>query len=129
MKSLRLVFLVAFAASSAQAPAQGSTGSAETLRYIHAAWDTLTRSMTDCHSLVDIKVDAHPVLYLPADIAIPPEVTAVEQKCNVKVAKLPRHIEKLGDVMPQELSAPGLLYLPTFTTTPTTYGTSCSAGT
>lgn len=112
MKSLRLVFLVAFAASSAQAPAQGSTGSAETLRYIHAAWDTLTRSMTDCHSLVDIKVDAHPVLYLPADIAIPPEVTAVEQKCNVRVAKLPRHIEKLGDVMPQELSAPGLLYLP-----------------
>ena len=43
-----------------------------TLRYIHAAWDTLTRSMTDCHSLADIKIDskaaANPVLYLPAEL-------------------------------------------------------------
>jgi hypothetical protein len=24
------------------------------LNYIHSAWNTLTRSMTDCHSLVDV---------------------------------------------------------------------------
>jgi len=112
MKLSRLFLLVAFAAASAQAPAPGDADSAQTLRYIHAAWDTLTRSMTDCHSLVDIKVDAHPVLYLPADTPVPPEVMAVEEKCHVKVMKLPRQIEKLADVMPQELSAPGLLYLP-----------------
>ncbi len=68
--------------------------------------------MTDCHSLVDVKVDANPVLYLPAEIPIPPEVAAARQKCHVKVLALPRRIEKLGDVMPQELPAPGLLYLP-----------------
>ena len=28
-----------------------------TLSYIHSAWDTLTRSVTDCNSLADIKVD------------------------------------------------------------------------
>jgi alpha,alpha-trehalase len=112
MKLLRLVFLVTWTAASAQAPATGVADSSPTLRYIQAAWDTLTRSMTDCHSLVDIKVDAKPVLYLPADIPVPPEVTAAERKCHVKVMRLPRRIEKLGDVMPQELSEPGLLYLP-----------------
>ena len=29
-----------------------SPNPAATLEYIHDAWDTLTRSMTDCHSLV-----------------------------------------------------------------------------
>jgi len=83
-----------------------------TLNYIHSAWDTLTRSMTECHSLVDIKVSANPVLYMPAEMAAPPEVAAVEQKCNVKVMSLPRRVEKIGDVRPQELPAQGLLYLP-----------------
>jgi alpha,alpha-trehalase len=116
MKLVSFFFLAAFAMAGAQAPvappAAGAADSALTLRYIHAAWDTLTRSMTDCHSLVDIKVDANPVLYVPADIATPPEVAAVEQKCHVKVIALPRRIEKLGDVMPQQLPLPGLLYLP-----------------
>jgi len=40
-----------------------------TLAYIHSAWDTLTRSMTDCHSLVDIKVTVNPVIYMPAEVA------------------------------------------------------------
>jgi alpha,alpha-trehalase len=85
---------------------------AATLSYIHGAWDTLTRSMTDCHSLVDIKITANPVLYLPAETPAPKEVSALEQKCHVKVATLPRRIEKLGDVRPEELPAAGLLYLP-----------------
>src|ERR1035437_9913301 len=85
---------------------------AATLSYIHGAWDTLTRSMTDCHSLVDIKITANPVLYLPAETPAPKEVSALEQKCHVKVATLPRRIEKLGDVRPEELAEPGLLYLP-----------------
>ena len=42
----------------------------------------------------------------------PPEVAAIEQKCHVKVAVLPRRIEKLGDLRPKELPAAGLLYLP-----------------
>ncbi len=83
-----------------------------TLAYIHAAWDTLTRSMTDCHSLVDIKVTVNPVIYMPADVPAPPEVVALKDKCNVQVLSLPRRIEKLADVRPEELHAQGLLYLP-----------------
>ncbi|MGB8112501.1 MAG: hypothetical protein WCF22_01930, partial [Candidatus Sulfotelmatobacter sp.] len=35
------------------------------LSYISTAWDTLTRSMTDCESVVDPKIKLAPVLYLP----------------------------------------------------------------
>jgi alpha,alpha-trehalase len=123
MKLFHLLFLAAaaIANSSAQAPDVGSNAAPApnpapnpnaTIDYIHAAWDTLTRSMTDCHSLVDIKVTANPVLYLPAETPAPPEVAAVEQICHVKVVALPRHIEKLGDVRPEELPAAGLLFLP-----------------
>ena len=68
--------------------------------------------MTDCHSLVDIKVTANPVLYMPAETPAPPEVAALSEKCHVKVISLPQHIQKLGDVRPDQLSAAGLLYLP-----------------
>ena len=68
--------------------------------------------MTDCHSLVDIKVTANPILYMPVEVPAPPEVSALSEKCNVKVVTLPRRIEKLGDVRPEELPAEGLLYLP-----------------
>jgi alpha,alpha-trehalase len=117
---LRYLFLLATAAiatSNAQAPTSnpgpGQQPDPEaTLRYIHGAWDTLTRSTTDCHSLVDIKVTANPVLYLPADVARPADVAEAEQKCHVKVVTLPRKIEKIADVQPSELAVPGLLYLP-----------------
>ena len=53
-----------------------------------------------------------PILYLPAELATPPSVADLEQKCHVKVMHLPRRIEKLADVRPDELPTPGLLYLP-----------------
>jgi alpha,alpha-trehalase len=112
MKLSRFVFLVALTASAAQTSGSGASGPQATLGYIHSAWDSLTRSVTDCKSLSDVKVNETPLLYLPAGMATPKEVTALQQECQVKVASLPRHIEKLGDVMPQDLSAPGLLYLP-----------------
>jgi alpha,alpha-trehalase len=123
MKLFHLFFLAAAAIGNFNLQAQDAgagpnpsskpvPNSEATLRYIHAAWDTLTRSMTDCHSLVDIKVTVNPVLYMPADVPIPPEVAALETKCNVKVLSLPRRIEKLADVRPEELKAQGLLYLP-----------------
>ena len=84
----------------------------KTLAYIHSAWDTLTRSMTDCQTLADSKITTKPVLYMPAELPAPPEVKALEQKCNISVQSLPRRIDKLADVRPEELSAPGLLYLP-----------------
>ncbi|MGC1460569.1 MAG: trehalase family glycosidase [Terracidiphilus sp.] len=87
-----------------------------TISYIHDAWDTLTRSVTDCNSLSDVKVEnssgASSVLYLPTELPAPPQVKALEQTCHIKVISLPRHIEKIGDVRPEELHTPGLLYLP-----------------
>jgi alpha,alpha-trehalase len=119
MKLVSLFFLAvaAIAGSNSQSPG-GDAGTnpqpdpQATLRYIHGAWDTLTRSTTDCHSLVDIKVTSNPVLYLPAEIALPPEVQTAVEKCHVTVARLPRRIEKLADVQPSELPVSGLLYLP-----------------
>jgi alpha,alpha-trehalase len=119
MKLFHLFFLAAaaIANSNAQAPDVGAAPNPvpnpeATLSYIHGAWDTLTRSMTDCHSLVDIKITANPVLYVPAEMTVPAELKAVEEKCHVKVVALPRRIEKLGDLRPEELRAAGLLYLP-----------------
>lgn len=89
---------------------------AATLAYIHAGWDELSRSMTDCHSLVDVKVTTKPVLYLPAEVPAPAKVRELTASCGVKVAALPKRVGKLGDLMPEELvragMQPGLLYLP-----------------
>jgi alpha,alpha-trehalase len=123
MKLFHLFFVVAAAISKPVVQAQDVSPSpapapntapdpAATLSYIHAAWDTLTRSMTDCHSLVDSKVTVQAVLYLPAEVEPPADVKALEEKCHVKVAKLPRRIEKLADVRPDELPVGGLLFLP-----------------
>ena len=65
-----------------------------------------------CHSLVDIKVTANPILYLPAGMTVPDSVKALTEKCGVKVESLPKHIEKLGDLDPMQLPDAGLLYLP-----------------
>jgi alpha,alpha-trehalase len=93
-----------------------ATDSAATLAYIHQGWDELSRSMTDCHSLVDVKVTTAPVLYVPADLPVPAAVRGLTATCGVKVSALPRRIAKSGDLMPDELASdkmlPGLLYLP-----------------
>ena len=112
MKLFYLLLLAAFAASPAQSPGPSAPDAQATLHYIHGAWDALTRSATDCAALGDGKVTGAPVLYLPAGLATPPAVTAAAAKCRFRVAYLPRRVEKLGDVRPEDLPAPGLLYLP-----------------
>src|SRR5277367_3064862 len=90
------------------APAPGSI-----LDYIHASWGTLSRSMTDCHSLVDPKLNGGPsVLYLPADVAIPADVAALKTQCNVDVEHLPKVITSFGELRLTDIPKPGLLYLP-----------------
>jgi alpha,alpha-trehalase len=128
MRLIRLLFFLAVLLLMVAAPGPGAHAqetaapdAAATLNYIHAAWDTLTRSATDCNSLTDVKVDpgaadgvarAAAVLYLPADMPTSPKLNALAQSCHVRVLVLPRKIAKLGDVRPEELKAPGLLYLP-----------------
>ena len=112
-----LLLLICLATSSAQQSQNSShpltSAQATELRtYIHATWQTLTRSQTDCKSLVDSKLATKPVLYVPADIQIPAAVEAVELKCGNHVARLPRAIHQMDDVKVAEVQPPGLLYLP-----------------
>jgi len=96
----------------AQTPSSDATSNAKILNYIHNGWDTLSRSMTDCKSLVDPKVTTTPVLYLPADLATPAPVAAMQKLCKVEIRRLPRKITRMGDVKVSEISKEGLLYLP-----------------
>ena len=81
-------------------------------QYIHRAWDTLARSMTDCNSLIDTKLKTTPVLYLPREIAEPPQVAALQSQCGVRVERLPHRITHIGEIDPRSIKVPGLLYLP-----------------
>jgi alpha,alpha-trehalase len=83
------------------------------LLYIRDAWNTLGRSMNECSSISDPKfgAGATSVIYLPYGVTPPPAVAALS-KCAVKVENLPRKITGLGTVMPEQLNAHGLLYLP-----------------
>lgn len=109
----RIVSLLGATALILSTAAGAATPSpAKTQAYIHKAWDTLTRSLEDCSALHDPKMDARPVLYLPAGIGKPAGIEEIARRCKVEVRTLPKHIGKLGDLMPSALPAEGLLYLP-----------------
>ena len=94
--------VTAQATATEQAPqTQAAQTSIES--YIAAGWQTLSRSMAECKSVVDPKVTTVPVLYLPAGLATPAAVTAMQQQCRVEVRHLPRAIHHLGEVRPTEL--------------------------
>ena len=109
---IAVVVFAALVASGAQTPVANAPDPAATLNYIHASWDSLTRSVSDCAALADPKVNGTPVLYFPAEMPIPADVRSLEQKCHARVMNLPKKIVKLGDLMPQALATEGLLYLP-----------------
>ena len=110
--SVLLVLLLACSSAYAQnPPAAARDGLAPIRDYIHGAWDTLTRSMTSCDSIVDPKVAAPAVLYLPADFPVPPAVNKLEKDCKVDVKHLPVVIHGPGEVDPETISPPGLLFL------------------
>jgi alpha,alpha-trehalase len=114
--SPRVLFLAAmilFAGNaSSQPPATNEAANTKILTYIDSGWNSLSRSMTDCKSLIDPKVTTAPVLYLSADMQIPPAVAAAHQQCNVEIRHLPRKITHMGDVRVDEIPVEGLLYLP-----------------
>ena len=91
---------------------QDAPAQANILSYIDNGWETLSRSMIDCKSLVDAKVTTAPILYLPAGMEPPAAVSALAKQCNVTVRHLPRRIEHMGDVRVAEIPVEGLLYLP-----------------
>ena len=79
--------------------------------YISAGWDSLTRSLTDCGTVVDTKLAAASVLYLPADFPVPSSVEELQKQCNVQVQHLPAVIHHLGEIDPSKIEPAGLLYL------------------
>ena len=96
------------AASAAEPEGQGLK---PILSYISTAWDTLTRSMTNCESFVDPKIKVAPVLYLPAGFPEPPAVQKLTADCNVRVEHLPIEIHRLGEIDTSKIQPHGLLYL------------------
>src|SRR5271167_2910541 len=96
-------------AISAVAP--GGAGLKPILDYISTAWGTLTRSMSDCQTVVDPKLTAAPVLYLPAGYAVPDAVQKLTANCNVRVEHLPVEIHHLGEIDTSKFQPHGLLYL------------------
>ncbi|MGA9391656.1 MAG: trehalase family glycosidase [Candidatus Sulfotelmatobacter sp.] len=91
--------------------AEKTAGLKPILEYISSAWDTLTRSMSECQSLVDPKIKAAPVLYLPAGFTEPDALKNLSSKCDVRVEHLPIVIHHLGEVDTAKIQPPGLLYL------------------
>src|ERR1700744_3718920 len=97
------------AAQSNPQNAAPNTKSTKIVAYIDESWNTLSRSMSDCKSLVDPKVKTAPVLYLPAGMPIPAAVATAHQQCNVEVLHLPRKITHIGEVRVSEILAEVLL--------------------
>jgi alpha,alpha-trehalase len=81
------------------------------LSYIANGWDTLTRSMTDCNTVVDPKLAEESILYLPAGFSMPDSVREMQERCHIKVEHLPVAITGPGQVS-TNITPPGLLYLP-----------------
>jgi alpha,alpha-trehalase len=79
--------------------------------YISTGWDTLTRSMNECSTVVDPKFAAASVMYLPADFHEPAALTALQKQCKFEVKHLPAVIHHPGEVDADSLNPPGLLYL------------------
>jgi alpha,alpha-trehalase len=88
-----------------------STSLEQIRAYISSGWDSLTRSITDCNTVVDTKLSSASVLYLPEDAAEPPSVREIRERCNVQVRHLPTVIHRLGEIDPAKIDPPGLLYL------------------
>jgi alpha,alpha-trehalase len=92
-------------------PATTPGGLASIRKYIASGWDSLTRSMSRCDSLVDPKLTARPVLYLPADFPVTASVEKLRTECNVNVEHLPLVIHHPGEIDAKKINPPGLLYL------------------
>ncbi|MGB2671443.1 MAG: trehalase family glycosidase [Candidatus Acidiferrum sp.] len=79
--------------------------------YISTSWNSLTRSLTDCATVVDTKLAAASVLYLPADFGEPESVQQVQKQCKVEILHLPSVIHHIGETDPIKIDPAGLLYL------------------
>jgi alpha,alpha-trehalase len=114
--ALALVLFLAAANGTGTAHAQTDVAQKQGLtpirEYIASGWDSLTRSLADCKTIVDPKLAAASVLYIPADFEVPAAVQQLRKQCNVQTQHLPMVIHNLGEVDPGKIDPAGLLYLP-----------------
>jgi alpha,alpha-trehalase len=109
---LLCVFLLNAIPSSAGTDSKPSDNSIDQIRaYISTGWDSLTRSLTDCATVVDTKLSSASILYLPADFTVPAPVQQLEKQCNVQAQHLPAVIHHIGEMDPGKIDPAGLLYL------------------
>ena len=107
-----LVLSLAFCISSpAQSSPVAAPANTDIVAYIANSWNTLTRSIDRCETLIDPKLPAHSVLYLPAELPITDAEKALAQRCNVRVQNLPFKIERLGQLDVSAIQPHGLLLL------------------
>ncbi len=82
------------------------------LDYISSGWTTLTRSLSNCDTLVDPKLAAgQSALYLPADFPESEAIRDLQTRCKIQVLHLPKVIHGPGEIDTNKLSPQGLLYL------------------
>jgi alpha,alpha-trehalase len=103
--------LMVSAESDKAVAAAEQSGLEPILDYIAKSWDTLTRSIEECTTVVDPKLAENSVLYLPAEIAIPANIAEMQKRCHIQVKWLPEKITKPGQIDPGKLDPQGLLYL------------------
>ena len=111
---LPILALLAVTLTAAPARPDGAPdprGLGPILAYISTGWDTLTRSMNECSTVVDLKFAAASVMYLPADFPEPASLTALQKQCKFEVKHLPAVIHHPGEIDADSLNPPGVLYL------------------
>jgi alpha,alpha-trehalase len=92
-------------------PSNGGRRLQAILDYISHSWGGLTRSTTTCEGIVDPKLTETALLYVPADLPVPPVIGALSRDCNIRVEHLPLTIRGPGQVARNKITAPGLLFL------------------
>lgn len=104
-----------FAGAGHAGPLPGRQEDTESLRrilqYISSGWDNLTRTMDRCESLEDTKTGEQSVVYVPAELAIPPSLKTMQERCGVRVEHLPVRIIGHGKINLSKIKDEGLLYL------------------
>ena len=109
--SSAVLALTAFPSPPQESPKAATDGLAPIRSYISSGWNTLSRSLSDCSTFTDTKLSTAPQLYLPADLPVPDSVGQLRTRCGVEVRSLPASFDRLGDLGPEALDPPGLLYL------------------
>src|SRR6266853_2188989 len=97
-----------FAGEGDQTETAKTKGLEPILTYIYNSWDTLTRSMEDCSTVVDPKLAENSVLYLPAGFATPASVEELQKRCHIQVKQLVKKITGPGQVDTTALNPQGL---------------------